>query len=75
MRTFGGRGREGAHEATFDIEVSEIIYWNHFRESTFWETYTATLETDKKLREKLPDRHERTRELVKEFFAQDEVNL
>lgn len=73
MRTYGGRGAEGADGGTFSIDVSEIIYWTHFRRESFWDTYIDGLRIDKKVREGRPERRERTREMVEELFEEKDL--
>jgi len=72
MRTYGGRGAEGAQGGTFSIDVSEIIYWTHFRRESFWDNYMSTFEIECDMERTRPERRERTRQLVEEYFEEND---
>jgi len=70
MRTYGGRGAEGADGAVFSVPVSEVIYWQKFRETAFWDNYMSSFEIECDLERSRPERRRRTREMVEEFFEE-----
>lgn len=72
VRTYGGRGAEGADGGTFSIDVSEVIYWMNFRREEFWDNTMDMLRIEQDVRDKRPERRERTREMVEEFFEEND---
>jgi len=68
MKTYGGRRAEG--ERVFSVPISEVLYWNKFRYDEFWDSYIESLRIAEEIRAKRPERRERTREMLDEYFEE-----
>jgi hypothetical protein len=72
VETYGGRGAEGADGAVFSVPVSEVIYWQNFREHAFWDNYMDSFEIECDMIRTRPERRERTRQMIEEYFEEND---